>query len=372
MQSQVTIVLPVYNVEPYLRECLDSVINQTLREIQIICVNDGSTDGSPAILEEYATRDSRIEIIHQENRGGGSARNAAYPFIRGNYTYFVDPDDWIDLKLCEKAWNEAETSQAEIVFLNFINTKTWKSSKFNPSLPKIRQTPESKHELLRLTSTARKFWRTDFLLSHQVVFSEGKRPYNDNLPSWKGIVLADKIALLNEPLYFRRIRPGSYQQSLGKSHFIFIDTMQEVAEMLKETGFYQVYRDLFEECKLNNHQRLYSQLPWSIRSSFFQLVRESLTEDDRTFYRDETGKMKRRVLSFYRGLIDGQRLETMKYYFLESVKWAERCFRHWVVQPLQALIDNQSNETSSSDNIIPLPSQGIKDTHEEGQNRHVA
>ena len=84
MQPKVTIILPVYNVEPYLRQCLDSVVNQTMREIQIVCVNDGSTDGSPTILEEYAADDSRIEIIHQENQGGGSARNAAYPVARND------------------------------------------------------------------------------------------------------------------------------------------------------------------------------------------------------------------------------------------------------------------------------------------------
>ena len=119
MQPNVTIVLPVYNVEPYLRQCLDSVIRQTMRDIQIICVNDGSTDGSLAILEEYAGNDPRIMVIPQENQGGGSARNAAFPHIKGKYTCFVDPDDWIDLQLCEKLFRRAEETQAEMLFFEF-------------------------------------------------------------------------------------------------------------------------------------------------------------------------------------------------------------------------------------------------------------
>jgi len=91
MQPKVTIILPVYNVEPYLRQCLDSVVNQTMREIQVICVNDGSTDGSPTILEEYAAKDPRVEVYHQENQGAGSARNAAYPYVRGKYTTLPIP-----------------------------------------------------------------------------------------------------------------------------------------------------------------------------------------------------------------------------------------------------------------------------------------
>src|SRR5215469_13757361 len=108
MQPIISIIIPVYNVEPYLRQCLDSVVNQTMRDIQIICVNDGSPDNSRAILQEYANRDSRIEIIDKPNGGQSSARNAAYPHIRGKYTLFVDSDDWIERDLCEKTYRKAE------------------------------------------------------------------------------------------------------------------------------------------------------------------------------------------------------------------------------------------------------------------------
>lgn len=87
--------VPVYNVAPYLRCCLDSLCAQTLKDIEIICVNDGSTDASPQILEEYASRDNRIRVIHQKNGGLSAARNAGLAVVQSPYIGFVDSDDWI-------------------------------------------------------------------------------------------------------------------------------------------------------------------------------------------------------------------------------------------------------------------------------------
>ena len=94
---KVSVIIPVYNVEKYLCKCLDSVVNQTLRDIEIICVDDGSTDSSWEILKEYAQRDDRIKLIHKENGGLSSARNVAMQVAKGDYIGFIDSDDWIDL-----------------------------------------------------------------------------------------------------------------------------------------------------------------------------------------------------------------------------------------------------------------------------------
>ena len=103
-----SIVIPVYNVENYLRECLDSTAGQTLREIEIICVNDGSTDSSPAILEEYAAKDSRFVIAHQENAGVSAARNRGIDLAKGEYLLFLDGDDVAEPCLAETAVSAME------------------------------------------------------------------------------------------------------------------------------------------------------------------------------------------------------------------------------------------------------------------------
>ena len=350
MSPKVSIILPVYNVEPYLRQCLDSVVNQTMRDIQIICVNDGSADGSSAILEEYAAKDPRVEVIYQENRGGGSARNAAYPYIRGKYTYFADPDDWLDLTLCEETFAMAEKTEADLVFFHCSNHEghALASNRHFPSTPSgILQTPAEKSRLLRgVFAPWWKLIRTEFLFVNDVRFSDGKRPHNDLFAHWKSIVHADKIAILDLTLYYHRVgRPGSYQQTRNADHFIFLDTMQEVAGMLMDTRFFQTYHHHFERHKLGAaYHYIYPRLPSSLHPSFLRRLRESLTADDRAFYRSATGKelLGKNCVRFYRYLVDGGWFGKIQYYygddFSNAAKGLERYIRHRIVKPLKKAI----------------------------------
>ena len=118
---KVSVIIPVYNVEPYLRQCLDSVVNQTLKDIEIICINDGSTDGSGKILEEYAAKDSRVKIINKENGGLSSARNTGLDNISSEYCYFVDSDDWIELNTLEKLVNIITSNDVDCVVHSATN-----------------------------------------------------------------------------------------------------------------------------------------------------------------------------------------------------------------------------------------------------------
>ena len=114
-RPKVSIVIPVYNVEPYLRECLDSVKNQTLKEIEIICVDDGSPDNCGAILDEYAQNDKRFKVIHQENQGLSGARNTGLDNITGEYVIFLDSDDYLDLNACEELYKTAKSHNLDVL-----------------------------------------------------------------------------------------------------------------------------------------------------------------------------------------------------------------------------------------------------------------
>jgi glycosyltransferase involved in cell wall biosynthesis len=114
MPSKVSIIVPVYNAERYLRQCLDSITGQTLREIEIICINDGSTDSSPAILEEYARKDPRFILIHQNNSGPAAARNAGIEKASGEYLAFLDADDFFAASMLEKMYSRALKTLADI------------------------------------------------------------------------------------------------------------------------------------------------------------------------------------------------------------------------------------------------------------------
>lgn len=118
--AKISIIVPVYNVAPYLRQCLDSLVRQTYQNLEILCVNDGSTDESGDILQEYAAADERIKLIYQENAGLSAARNAGFQFSSGDYIMYVDSDDWIDLETCATAVVAAETYHADLVFWPYI------------------------------------------------------------------------------------------------------------------------------------------------------------------------------------------------------------------------------------------------------------
>lgn len=117
---KVSIIVPIYNVEQYLRQCLDSLVNQTYKNIEIIRVDDGSTDNSGEILNQYAESDARISVFHVENAGVSSARNKALSYASGKYIMYVDGDDWIDVCTCENAVFKAEEHAADLVMWPYI------------------------------------------------------------------------------------------------------------------------------------------------------------------------------------------------------------------------------------------------------------
>lgn len=221
---KVSVVVPVYNVEKYLRTCLDFIVAQTLREIEIICVNDGSTDGSLAILEEYAKEDARIKIISQENKGVSAARNSGLEAAQGKYILFFDPDDWFySLTALEELYERAEKFSLDILrgrTICFDNisakffTDPWDSfSKFMPKgfcmdafppeaiAPFFGRMPRTIHAVLL---------RTDFLKRSKLRFPVEYLFCEDVLFFLKAALLARRIGFFDKPFYvYRRNRPGS-------------------------------------------------------------------------------------------------------------------------------------------------------------------
>ena len=341
MQPFITIVIPVYNVEPYLRRCLDSIVNQTMQDIQIICVNDGSTDGSLGILEEYTERDKRFFIVNQENQGGGSARNAAFPHIRGKYTIFCDPDDWVHLQLCEKLFAQAEETHADMVYYHFTSTAPYQhySQPFNQSLPKIRTTPEEKQEFFAYTGAVSKLWRTDFLLDHDLKCCEGKRPHNDTLQNWKGVIYAERIAYLDESLYYYFIRNDSYQQNKSNKHFVVIDVMNQISNILHESGMYLCYKEYFLATKLNYWRRWYYYFNAADRRKFRELIRDNITQDDLQMCRpDAKNAIKSKCRKFYIDLLDSGALNNVRFHGMVFLRDISHFLMHKVVRPIKTML----------------------------------
>lgn len=120
INNKISIIVPVYNVEKYLKKCLDFLINQTYKNIEIICVNDGSTDNSLDILNEYANKDERIIVVNKKNGGISDARNVGISKVSGEYMMFVDSDDWVDLETCEKSLDVMVKYSVDIVLYSYV------------------------------------------------------------------------------------------------------------------------------------------------------------------------------------------------------------------------------------------------------------
>ena len=133
---KISVIIPVYNVEKYLSECLDSIVNQTLKDIEIICVNDGSTDNSLSILQEYASKDKRIKIIDKENEGQGYARKVGLDIVSGEYILFCDSDDKYFLNnVFEKLYFEMDKNKSDLMIFRFIRGNNKESFKLESDKP---------------------------------------------------------------------------------------------------------------------------------------------------------------------------------------------------------------------------------------------
>lgn len=173
---KISVIIPVYNVEKFLTKCLNSVISQTLKDIEIICINDGSTDNSLEILNNFARTDKRIKVINQENSGPSVARNTGLEIAKGEYISFVDSDDWIDLDFLEKLYNAAKKYDADIAVCGIKRLKSYKW-KYHLQISKEEFTQDTNRKFL-LCSVPEKcyIWNKIYKLSelkkHNIVFEE--------------------------------------------------------------------------------------------------------------------------------------------------------------------------------------------------------
>ena len=174
MEAKISVIIPIYNVEEYLARCLDSVTGQTFRDIEIICVNDGSTDESAAIAEQYAKKDRRISLINQENKGLSAARNAGMRVARGKYISFVDSDDYLVPGMMNSLLQRAVNQNLDILFFNYQNVDMQGQPISTDRVVEFPSTsPMSGYDFLCTHPMIPYAWR--FLLSREYLDKNGHR-----------------------------------------------------------------------------------------------------------------------------------------------------------------------------------------------------
>ena len=214
-EPAVSVIVPVYKTEAWLPQCVESLLAQTLREIEIILVDDGSPDRCGALCDAYAARDTRVRVIHQENRGLSAARNAGTACARGQYLMYVDSDDWVEPDYCGVPYRLAQTERADLVlFCNWRGPsgteEVW--PKFTGEGGKLTAKAFIEQYLFRLGGTPvwNKLYRRELL--DGLPFEEGV-VYEDHAFTHKAVLRAEKICYIRRPLYHYRVRPGSICRS---------------------------------------------------------------------------------------------------------------------------------------------------------------
>ena len=257
-----SVIIPIYNCEKFLKKCLESVINQTYKNLQIICVNDGSPDSSLKILNEFANLDSRIEIVNlTKNQGQGFARNQGLKIAKGEFVGFVDGDDYLDLEYYEKLIAEIVKTQSEIAFASIkFCKKNGKEKIIDKYKPKILTEINAKINSLNNGSTCTKIFSKKLIDDFAVTFP-ADLIFEDNIFLLKAALNAKKICFVEDCFYNYVANSSSTMQSASydlrrlKDRRIITLMIIKICEgysgLKRRTVYNFLYKSLYKDLKLS-------------------------------------------------------------------------------------------------------------------------
>lgn len=298
---EVSLIIPVYNVESYLRQCLDSVINQSFKDIEIILVNDCSSDNSLQIIKEYQQKDERIIVIDlQENKGQANARNEGLKIAKGNYIAFIDSDDWVTTDYIETLYktikeNNADLAIANISTYNNITGET-KHIKFSQIIyNNLLNTKNIKAIILKqrmIWSSCSKIYKKDFIVSNNIFFKQTLM--EDILFNYEIILKSDNIIITDKNLYYYRIkRSFSTMENKGDRIYSCMEVFKNIKQMLLNNNQFEKYKNSFysygylcfaaeiEVSKLPVKEL--NKIVYELRNVIFNDKKTTLIYDDETF-----------------------------------------------------------------------------------------
>lgn len=217
----VSIVVPIYNVELYIDDCINTLINQTYKKIEIILVDDGSTDNSQKICEEYAKQDSRIKVLHKENGGLSDARNKGLDVAQGKYIIFVDSDDFVNIYFVEKLYKSCVQNESDISVCKYQEIKSKKEAAWKKQINSNNRTMTGREYIIDMYNGEseklgfvawNKIYKKDLFINNNIRYPKGKY-YEDTFTTFRLLYTTKKITVINDTLYYYRIREGSIMTS---------------------------------------------------------------------------------------------------------------------------------------------------------------
>jgi len=279
---QISVIIPVFNVENYLRQCLDSLVAQTLPDLEIIAVDDGSTDGSSAILAEYAGKDARLKVVTQPNAGAGAARNRGFAEATGDYVIFVDPDDWCEKNMLADMVAAADRTQADMTVCSwrefaddlglFVETHHFPETLMDRLQPFAAADIANSVFLWFGHAPWNRLWRRAFIKDLGIAFQDLRRS-NDFFFVEAATSAAERIAVIDRPYYnYRKNRAGSLQHAVRNNPLIVFEAYAALKTWLESRDMLGRYGSCFRRAALATVRYLIGNL--NRRDEFEALVRE--------------------------------------------------------------------------------------------------
>lgn len=248
----VSIVVPVYNAAPFLRPTLDSICNQTHRNLEIILVNDGSKDESPAILDEYAARDVRIKVIHKENQGGAAARNDGLDVVTGEFVQVLDADDLFEPDMVETMLSRALKHKADVVIcdaweeehfpthqIRCRRNQDYELARKHLNIPycyPAQEAPAVFFQIFKSNEAWNKLLRTEFIRKHHLRF-KAHPPADDLNFSYEALLSAQRVSLVDKALVRYQIRPGSLYNNPKRNIYGAFHAMLDLRDFIHQGNF---------------------------------------------------------------------------------------------------------------------------------------
>ncbi|MHA6485271.1 glycosyltransferase family 2 protein [Paenibacillus sp. strain BS8-2] len=254
MDLKVSVIVPVYNTEKYLSECIESLLAQTLDSCEFLFINDGSRDGSLAILERYRMKDSRIRVINQENQGVSAARNAGIAAARGEYIGFVDSDDWVEADMFEVMYQAAKASDCDIVLIDYVTQLEGQSLRTHFEITSGTRLDRAyvEREVMpiymkgwSMNSVCNKLFRAELIVGNEIFFQKGRVLGEDKLFGMELLAASNSMFYEKYAGYHYREVQGSATRNLSK-----MDYFGHAIEVYEE-NYPQVYARLMGPAQLN-------------------------------------------------------------------------------------------------------------------------
>lgn len=292
---KVSILVPIFNVEKYLRQCLDSVVNQSLKDIEIICIDDGSTDSSPKIIKEYAKGDPRFTVITKKNSGYGDSMNKGIEKARGEYIGIVESDDWVDVDMFENLYKIADENKVDVVKSNFYfysgtgNTNKKFHLVNSADAEKVINPIETTSVFFPQAAIWTGLYKKSFLEKNAIRFLPTPgASYQDTGFNFKVWASAKKAYLTNDAyLHYRIDNDNSSVKSKGKI-FAVVDELTDMYRFAENTKHFDQLKPILFQRKYEIYMWNYGRLTSDAAREFISHVHKELKSDKEKGLYDET------------------------------------------------------------------------------------